>query len=148
MATHGKKIAIWIETTPGGGSSHTTAAGPTGYTQFTGVAHNARLGRNRDTAESTVFGLDDKTYLSGLRSGTLTFDDRYTAAQQAVLTTAFGSDTAVSVIFRPLGNVASTTQFRASYFLTAADIGGNINDVIGGSVNFQRTGAITEESQV
>jgi hypothetical protein len=139
--SHGKNSKVWFETTPGGGTKPPTVT-PVGYTALT-KASSFRNTLSKDLAESDSFGSTDHTNESGLKGGALSLDVHYLPAQFAVLMAAYASDTPVSVIVRPEGDVEGTNQFYADYHVESIEASGATNSVVGGTCSLRRNGAVT-----
>lgn len=137
---HGLKTTVWIETTPGSGTKPPTLA-PAGYFAVT-KAHSAHLTLGKDLADANVFGDSNALAESGLKNGGFTADVRYNTPTMAVLLAAYNSETPVSIVYRPEGDVSGKYQFWADYHIDSIDNSGDTGSVTGGSVSFKRNGAI------
>jgi len=130
-ATHGKSAEIYI--TDSGGTSR----------NFTSYVHNATLPRSVDTAESSTFGDDDKTYVAGLRDATLSLEGRvHDITVDGYLTGLLGG-TPRAWKFFPEGSVTGNVYFEGSAILTSYEPNADLGDVVGFSAEFQVSGAIT-----
>ena len=132
---HGKKAYFAIDTSSGGSLG-----------AIDGFLNDVSLSRGFDTAETTTFGNDSKTYLIGLQDTTIScsgfFDstlDGYIAAHLAA------TDTTISFEFRANeGSVSATNpKFTGECFITSYDISPAVGDTVPISIEFQVTGDVT-----
>ena len=108
-------------------------------TAFTAYADNATLNRSMDPAETTVFGLDDRTYIAGLRDATFTASGPWDATADAALHAA--QDLAsIAWNYSPDGG---TTTYSGNGFVTAYTPASPVGDRNAWSVTIQVTGAVS-----
>lgn len=114
-----------------------------GY-DLTSYLNDLSISRSRDTAETSTFGNEAKTYVAGMKDGTISFsgfwdgvaggsDARLAAmfaAANSVVTVGYGADT--------IGNSADL----AIAIETSWDTNGSIGDVVSVSGEMQATGGI------
>jgi hypothetical protein len=98
-----------------------------------------------ETAETTSFGSTAKTYITGLRDGTITASgmfDGVAGAVDAVLTASIGSDTNAPVSFFPtnstIGNPVKLLQAKTTGYSVSSPVG----DVVSVSYDAQADGGI------
>lgn len=107
---------------------------------------NLELSRDVDTAETSVFGVDDKTHLAGLRGGELSvsgiYDPTVTTGPGAVFEGLLGG-AAVTVIFEPGGNTTGQRRHTFSALITGYTETASVSDVIKFSADVLVTGAVT-----
>lgn len=101
---------------------------------------------SRETAETTAFGNDNKSYIAGLRDGTISVSGHFDAATDkvhAVLSALATNDTAQSFEFGPDGSTSGDTKISGSCFLTTYDVSSTVSDKVSVSAEFQVTGGLT-----
>lgn len=107
---------------------------------------------DRDTAESSTFGQDAKTYVAGLSDSTIdlggVWDDTAVSGPDVVLPPLLADDAPVEVIFGPSGDAATRRRFTAQAILTSYETTAPIGDVVAFSASFQVTGPITRDAFV
>ena len=98
-----------------------------------------------ETAETTVFGNDDKTYIVGLRDGTVSLSGMFDGSTDAVddvlrqsLGTEDGGITTICYGGATAGNRASLAQVET----TSYDISMPVSDVVAASAEFQVDGGL------
>lgn len=135
--THGKKSVFKID----------NAAGS--LTDISAYCEEVSLSRDIETAETTTFGNDAKTYITGLTDATISLSGKFDAAGattvDGVLSGIIGSASTVSWAYRT--NSASTSATNPEYqgegILTSYEITGSVGDAVTFSAEVQCTGAIT-----
>jgi len=134
---HGKKAVFKIDNSAG------TPTDISAYLEEVG------LPRSIETAETTTFGNDAKTYITGLSDATVSlsgkFDSANASAIDPILTGILGSSSTVSWTFRV--NSASTSSTNPEYqgegILTSYEVTAPVGDVVSFSAELQVSGAIT-----
>lgn len=98
-----------------------------------------------ETAETTAFGSSSKTYITGLRDGTITASGMFDGAADAVdevLTASIGSDTNAPVSFFPtlttIGNPVKLLLAKTTGYSVSSPVG----DVVSVSYDAQADGGI------
>lgn len=116
-------------------------------TVIQGYLDNAALNRTRDTSDTTVFGLSDKTALAGLKGANLTgsgnYDPTTSTGPMAVLEAAYATDTPVAVIYYPGGNTSGQYSYSFNAILTSLGVPAQVADKVTFSFDFLVTGAVT-----
>ncbi len=111
------------------------------YTDSTG------LSRDRDTAETTTFGVNDKTHIPGLMGGSLSISGNYdptaSVGQAAVLEGAFTGGVAVTCIYYPGGNSSGQRSHTFSGIVTNYSETSSVSDKVTFSSSILVTGAVT-----
>lgn len=110
-------------------------------TAITDVTTDAGHSRTADVAETSVMGTDDKTYIPGMRDGTLTATCRFDRTTDATLEALLGTEVAVS--YGPEGNTAGDREYAFQAIMTQYDVQGSTGDVVAVNISLQRTGATT-----
>lgn len=107
---------------------------------------NIEFSRDLDTAETSTFGVSDKTYLAGLRGATISvsgnYDPTVTTGPGAVFEGLLGG-AAVTAIFEPGGNTTGQRRHTASVLVTSYSESSSISDAIKFSAELLVTGAVT-----
>jgi hypothetical protein len=118
---------------------------------LTDYSDNIEWSRSREVGESTVFGLNDKTYVAGLRDATFTVTGKYdstaTTGPAAILNAAITNDTALTFTIQEEGTGASNGQITGSCFATGYSESVPVGGVITWSADFQVTGPVTTTNQ-
>ena len=134
---HGKKSVFKIDDVAGS------------LTDISSFCEEVSLSRDIETAETTTFGNDAKTYITGLTDATISvsgkFDAGSASAVDPVLSGVLGSASTVSWVYR--ANSASTSSTNPEYqgegIVTSYEITGSVGDAVTFSAEVQCTGAIT-----
>lgn len=106
------------------------------------------LPREIETAETTAFGDQDKTYIVGLSDATVSlsgmFDATANTAINAIITNLkSGSISSASFTYGPSGSASTSPKFTGSALVTSYEISSPVGDVITYSLELQCTGAVT-----
>lgn len=106
------------------------------------------LPREIETAETTAFGNNDKTYITGLGDATISLSgmldstvDTLIAGNIANLKS--GSVSSLSFEYGPTGSAASSPKLTGEALITSYEIGSPVGDVITYSLELQVTGGVT-----
>lgn len=134
---HGKKSVFKIDNSAGT------------LTDISAYCDEVSLSRDIETAETTAFGDDAKTYITGLSDATISvsgkFDAGSASAVDPVLSGILGSASTVSWAYR--ANSASTSSTNPEYqgegIVTSYEITGSVGDAVTFSAEVQCTGTIT-----
>lgn len=114
---------------------------------LTAYCDNISLTRDRDTAETTVFGIADKTHIQGLLSGSLSVSGNYdptaSTGPAAVLETALTGAAAVACIYYPGGNSSGQRSHSFSGIVTNYAETSGVGDKVTFSASILVTGAVT-----
>jgi hypothetical protein len=124
---HGKQTAVFIN-----------------GTNMSAFLNSASSTMAIETAETTTFGDQDKTYITGLSDGTVSmsgFFDSTAGASDAVLSGMIATaDNAVSIF--PQGNVITRPATVVNGQMTAYDISSPVGDVVALSAEVQADGGL------
>lgn len=107
------------------------------------------LPRSIETAETTTFGNDAKTYITGLSDATVSLSGKFDAgsasAVDSVLSGILGSASTVSWAYRVNSASVSTTnpEYQGEGILTSYEITGSVSDAVTFSAELQVSGAVT-----
>lgn len=95
--------------------------------------------RSADTAETTAFGDDDKTFIAGLRSGTISASGPWDSTLDGYIAPTLGQSATLSFSYEPgNGNVTYTGECILTSYDPPADVG----DAVRWSATWQITGAV------
>lgn len=131
-ATHGKKAVIQLDNGAGA------------LTAITAYLSKSSLERVRDTAETTVFGQDDKAYVVGLKDATFSGEGNFDPALDLILSDDIGDNTNTkSLQFDPQGSTSGLPRYSVECWVTKYSIDTDIGDKGGCSFEVQCTGAVT-----
>lgn len=134
---HGKKAQFKIDNSSGT---------PTDISAF---LDEIGLPRKIDTAETTTFGNDAKTYIVGLSDATVSlkgkFDSANASAVDPVLAGIIGQAATVSWYYRTNSASISATnpEYQGEGILTSYEVSAPVGDTVTFSAELQVTGAIT-----
>ena len=100
------------------------------------------LDRNIDTAETTAFGDDDRTYIAGLRGHTFTASGHWDSTLDGY---AIGMDDGAVVAFEygPEGSTAGDVKYSGNALITNYSQSSGVGDKASWSASFQVTGSVT-----
>lgn len=114
---------------------------------ITGYTDNVSLGRERETSETTVFGLNDKTFIPGLMGGSLDFSGNYdptvSTGSAAVVEGAFTAGTTVTCIYYPGGNVTGQRSHSFAAIITNYTETSTVSDKVTFSATALVSGPVT-----
>lgn len=103
-----------------------------------GVTHD----RSVDTAETSAFGNDDKTFIAGLEDGSFSINGHWDPTADATLDGVFDG-AVVAIIYGPAGSASSAVKYTCNALVTNYSITSSVSDRVNWSVSLQRTGALT-----
>lgn len=124
---HGKKTAVFIN-----------------GTDMSPFLNEATTTQAIETAETTTFGSDDKTYMTGLSDGTISSSglfDSTAGASDAVLSGMIATEDNAVTVF-PEGNVLGRRAVIANGQLTSYEVSSPVADVISISAEVQADGGL------
>jgi hypothetical protein len=108
--------------------------------------NEASISQDVETAETTAFGDDAKTYITGLKDGTMSMSgmfDGATDAIDAVLTSTLGATASDVSTVVPAGVSSSgVTTFSAAVRETSYEISSPVSDVVAANLEVQATGGV------
>jgi len=129
---HGKDAVVQLDN--GAGS----------LTNITAYLTQASLDRLRDMAETSVLGLNDKTYLPGLRDATFSAEGRFDPAIDQILHDDIGDNTNTKTLqYDPQGSVSGLPRYSVETWVTSYPITTSLGDPGSLSFELQCTGAVT-----
>jgi hypothetical protein len=129
MATfrHGKRTAVFLN-----------------GTDMSPFLNDATTTQEIETAETTTFGDDDKTYIVGLGDGTISTSgmfDSTAGASDAVITGALGQDDNTFTVL-PDGKTVGARAVLANGQLTSYEVSSPVGDVVAISAEVQADGGL------
>jgi hypothetical protein len=124
-----------------GSNSHITVDAVDISTYTDGVTHD----RSVDTAETSAFGDDDKTFIAGLEDGSFSINGHWDATADAALDALFDG-AVVAVIYGPAGTTSTFVRYTCNALVTNYSITSGVGDRVNWSVSLQRTGALTRDT--
>jgi hypothetical protein len=98
-----------------------------------------------ETAETTVFGQSAKTYIVGLKDGTMSVSGLFDGTADAVddqLASSLGSETAGLVTVAPEGRTAGKLAYSCQARKTSYEVSSPVGDVVSTSLSVQADGGI------
>lgn len=107
--------------------------------------NDASMSQDVETAETTAFGDSAKTYITGLKDGTMSMSgmfDGATDAIDAVLTSTLAASDADVATVVPAGLTAGNASFSAEVRETSYEISSPVSDVVAANLEVQATGGI------
>ena len=111
-------------------------------TDVTAYSDSENLDRNVDTIDTTVFGLDDRTYIAGLRTHGLGQSGPWDPTGDAVFDGCDDGAT-VATVFGPEGNDSGDVQYTsATSFMTSYSISSSVDGRVESSASLLPTGAV------
>lgn len=104
--------------------------------------------REIETAETTAFGNNDKTYITGLADATISLSGMFDATVDAAINGDIanlksGSVATLSFEYGPSGSAATSPKFTGEAIITSYEIGSPVGDVVTYSLELQVTGGVT-----
>lgn len=116
--------------------------------ELTTYLTDASLSNSVDVAETTTFGSEAKTYVSGQSDATISISGRYdstaSTGPDAVLNGLIGGETAVAFELGPEGSSTGKVKYTGNCFLTSYEVTAPVGDVVAFTASFQCSGAITK----
>jgi hypothetical protein len=116
-----------------------------GGAKLSSFFNDVSVSRNLDTAETSAFGDDAKTYITGMRDGTLSMSgmfDGATGAVDDVLRATIGAEANDVVTVAPEGLSAGLRGFSAAVKQTSYDVSSPLGDVVSVSLDVQADGGV------
>lgn len=104
------------------------------------------LPRSVDTAEVTSYGDNDRNYIAGLRSGTVSVSGIWASTYEEKIAPLLGSATLFPFSFGPAGNASGRRREKGTAILTSYEVGAPVGDKVSMKIDLQITGAVTSTS--
>lgn len=107
--------------------------------------------REIETAETTAFGQNDKTYITGLGDATVSLSGMFDATVDAMIAGNIanlksGSVSSLTFEYGPSGSAASAVKLTGEALITSYEVSSPVGDVITYSLELQVTGGVTATS--
>lgn len=113
-------------------------------TDISAYVNNVDFSWEADTPETTVFSLDDRTYIAGLKNATLSVSGFYESANaDAILGVVVGQSASLTFEYGPQGSSSGAIKYTGECFLTNYSIGSPVDGVVTFSADFQITAAVS-----
>jgi predicted secreted protein len=111
---------------------------------FSSGISEVTLPRSVDTAEVTSFGDNDRNYIAGLRSGTISVTGMFASTyEEKVATMLASSKTNLAWVFGPAGNASGRTRRKGQAIVTGYEVGAPVADKVSMKIDLQITGAVS-----
>jgi hypothetical protein len=114
-----------------------------GATSLSAYLNDGSVASDAETAETTAFGSSAKTYIVGLRDGTLSASGMFDGSANAVdatLSATIGSDTGAPVLFAPAGLTTGERCWILKAKSTSYEVSSPVGDVVSVSYDAQADG--------
>ena len=117
-------------------------------TDLSSISNEVSFSLSIDTAETSVFGINAKQYITGQNDATISLSGLFDATSATVIEGTIDALIAstiasASLVFGPEGNAAGKKKYTQEVIVTSYEISAPVGDVVSLSVEFQRTGATT-----
>ncbi len=117
-------------------------------TNLSNTLNEITLPREIETAETTAFGTQDKTYITGLSDATVSLSGMFDATVDSAISTIItnlksGSIASASFTYGPSGSAGGKPQFTGEALVTSYEISSPVGDVVTYSLELQVTGGVT-----
>lgn len=117
-------------------------------TDISDVVAEANLNISIDTADTSHFGSNSKTYITGQNDATSSVTGLFDRARLLSLTQAFGALMAgtlvsLTVEFGPEGGATGATKMSQEMIMTSLEVGASVGDLVSVTIELQRTGDTT-----
>lgn len=133
--SHGKNAVIQLDN------------GANSLTAITSYLSKASLERMRETAETTVFGNNDKTYVAGLKDATFSGEGNFDGALDLILSDDIGDNTNTKTLqYDPQGSTSGLPRYSVECWITKYSIDTDIGDKGSCSFELQCTGVVTRST--
>jgi predicted secreted protein len=119
-----------------------------GATNLSSTLNEISLPREIETAETTAFGTQDKTYITGLSDSTVSLSGMFDATVDGAINTIItnlksGSIASASFSYGPSGSAGGAPRFTGNALVTSYEISSPVGDVVTYSLELQVTGGVT-----
>lgn len=133
---HGKNAVVSLDNSSGT------------LTALTSISNEISYSQSIETADTSVFGTNAKTYITGQNDATVSLSGLFDATSAGVIEATIdalidGTNASATLEFGPEGSGAGSRKYTMETIVTSYDISAPVGDVVSLSVEFQRTGATT-----
>lgn len=133
-ASHGKNAVVQLDN--GAGT----------LTAITAYLSKASLERLRETAETTVLGLNDKTYVAGLKGASFSGEGNFDPALDLILSDDINDNATKTLQYDPQGSTSGLPRYSVECLITKYSIDTDIGDKGSCSFELQATGVVTRST--
>lgn len=150
--THGKKTRLFLNTAGTAGASPTVAS----TYNISDYCKEVSFPNQMDTAETSTFGSETKTYVQGLRNASFSVSGSFEATTSIldgtgangktldqIFSDLIGAATNPTFAYGPTGSATSAVKYSGAFILTSYQITGSVGDLVSFSAEFQVSGDIT-----
>jgi hypothetical protein len=102
--------------------------------------------RSIETAETTTFGSNAKTFITGLSEATISLSGKFDVAADATLAAVLGQTATLTFEYGPAGSSVGAVRYTGECIMTSYEVGASVGDAVTASVELQVTGAITRNT--
>lgn len=122
-----------------------------GATNLSNTLNEISLPREIETAETTTFGSQDKTYITGLSDATVSISGMFDATADSAINTIItnlksGSIASASFRYGPAGSAGGSPKFEGDALITSYELSSPVGDVVTYSLELQVTGGVTGDT--
>ena len=133
---HGKNAYLSIDGTAGN------------LVDISNTLNEISMPREIETAETTAFGQNDKTYITGLGDATISLSGMFDATTDTLIAGDIanlksGSVSSLTFEYGPAGSVAAQPKFTGEALITSYEVSSPVGDVVTYSLELQVTGGVT-----
>jgi hypothetical protein len=96
-----------------------------------------------DLAETTTFGKNDKTYIAGLRSRTVSLSGKWDSVVDGYYAAALGQSATLSFEYGPAGSGSGAVKYTGECLISSYEISNPVGDVVTFSIELQTSDTIT-----
>lgn len=119
-----------------------------GGTNLSTTLNEISMPREIETAETTAFGNQDKTYITGLSDATVSLSGMFDATVDGAINTLItnlksGSIASASFRYGPAGSAGGSAKFEGDALITSYELSSPVGDVVTYSLELQVTGGVT-----
>jgi hypothetical protein len=112
------------------------------------MVSDAKISLKVDTADTSHFGSNSKTYIVGQNDGTSSVTGLFDRTMVGTITAAFnalltGTPASLTVQLGPEGILTGSTKISQEMIITSLEIGASVGDLVSASFDLQRTGDTT-----
>ena len=129
--THGKDSVFKLDNSSGS------------LTDISSYVNSVDFPETADVAETTVLGVDNKTYIVGLKDASLSIAGLWDSTIDGILGAVIGQAATLSFEYSPEGTGSGKIKYTAECILTSYAQSSPVGDVVGYSADFQVSGAVT-----
>jgi predicted secreted protein len=132
--THGKSTSFKVD----------NAAGT--LTDISNTLTDVSFPQTVETAETTSFGSNAKTYVVGLSDATISISGNFDTTVDTHLSAITGQTATVTYEYGPQGTTAGNVRYTGEAIVTSYEKSGAVGDVVTYSLELQATGAVTRNT--